>query len=169
MEVKCLLLFADIMSIIPITIANPSPAYPLHTFNFILADSAEKGNQIDMTEYELADLVISAQGTLTPVVSLMVTVLTGYLIVAWLAGDKLTRAQVILVSTLFVFIEAIVMYSWVARWTIVSVYYSELVALNAFKYQAPTIWAAPIFVGLFTLAMLASLKFMWDVRHPKTK
>ena len=120
-----------------------------------------------MSEYELADLVISAQGTLTPVVSLLVTVLTGYLIVAWLAGDRLTRAQVVLVSTLFVFIEAIVLYSWVARWSIVAIYYSELAAQNPSKFPGVQGWAAPIFVGFVCLAILASLKFMWDIRNPK--
>jgi len=123
---------------------------------------------MDMSEYELADLVISAQGTLTPVVSLMVSVLTGYLIVAWLTGTKLTRSQVILVSTLFVFIEAVVMYSWVVRWRTVAVYYLELSSRNASRYPIMgSEFAAQIFVGLFGLAILASLKFMWDVRHPR--
>ncbi len=122
-----------------------------------------------MTEYELADLAINAQGTLTPVVSLLVTVLTGYLIVAWLAGDRLTRSQVILVSVLFVTIETIVLYSWFTRWAIVTIYYAELHAQNPSKYSGVPQWAATLFVGLFVLAILASLKFMWDVRHPKSR
>ncbi len=54
-----------------------------------------------MTEYELLDLLLTAVDGGTAVIGIILTVVSGYLIVAWLIGEKLTTAQVMMVNLLF--------------------------------------------------------------------
>ena len=119
------------------------------------------------TAYELADLALSAQAAASPTFALFLTITSGYLIVAWLAGDRLTRAQVNLISLLFLFFQLMLVYGWVIRWAFSHDYFTALSLVD------PTYKVGPGYlIWLFAIVMLASipgcLKFMWDVRHPKT-
>jgi hypothetical protein len=120
-----------------------------------------------LTEYEMADLAMSAQASATPTTALFVTIMSGYLIIAWLVGGKLTRAQVIFINVFFVFFQLALAAAWSARWV---TSYEYLAALNAVD---PTFYelSNPVLLIVFPLMMVASvpgcLKFMWDVRHPK--
>ena len=105
----------------------------------------------------VADLTNSAHESLT----LYVSVTSGYLLVAYLVGKDLSRLQVFIVTVLYAVFAA----------------FNTLSATNYFYHahyfghtygqgRAPE-W--PIYgLGiLLSLGVLASLKFMWDVRHPK--
>lgn len=122
-----------------------------------------------LTEYELADLAMSAQASATPTTALFVTIMTGYLIVAWLVGNKLTRTQVVFINVLFIFFQLSLVVGWSLRWEI---YYKYTTILNSIE---PTLWdiGYPAVVVAFSIMMCASipgcLKFLWDVRHPKPK
>ena len=99
---------------------------------------------------------------------LYLTVSSGYLIVAYLAGDKLTNSQAFFVSTLF-FVFAIyalwgVTQYWAsgdqARLALEASGALEEIELN-YVGISPVVIALPM--GL--LGIIGSLKFMWDVRH----
>ncbi|MEP0200925.1 MAG: hypothetical protein ABJ084_03830 [Halioglobus sp.] len=92
-----------------------------------------------------------------------ITVIGGYLLVAYLAGKDLTKAQTILISALFIVfsgfnISAVVMYFQSAF------HFGHL-------YGAGRVPAWPSYgLGiLFSIGVFACLKFMWDVRHPKAE
>ena len=87
-----------------------------------------------LTEYEMADLALSAQASATPTTALFLTMTSGYLIIAWLVGDKLTRAQVIFINVLFTFFQLCLVGGWSFRW---KVYYEYTVALNS---SDPTVY-----------------------------
>jgi hypothetical protein len=117
-----------------------------------------------MTEYELAD----AAGTFFDIgiSSLMgyFSVFTAYLITAYLVGSKLKKQQVLVITGLFLVMQFFLIWGaagffWQAR-----IYMDQIrpAALGNLK---------PHHVALFLLStgVLAGLKFMWDVRHPKTE
>ncbi len=55
-----------------------------------------------MTDYEIADLAASVMSNYLTTVSLYISIVSAYLITAFLAGEKLTRAQVSIVNACFV-------------------------------------------------------------------
>jgi hypothetical protein len=134
-----------------------------------------------MTEYEIADLAVStqelfwqewqaAQGTFELVLDLserFMTVLFGYLIVAYFIGAKLTSVQAGIMSMLYLF--------WLWRLSIViytlsdtgKVILSEMGKTSPDLVVAiPSVWNL---IFLYSILTLASLYFMWSVRHPKTE
>ena len=95
--------------------------------------------------------------------SLYLTVTSGYLLVAYLVGKELTLPQTAIITTLFIF--------FTSANTVATVSYMS----NAYYYghtygngRAP-FWEAPATGMILSLGILASIKFMWDVRHPKTE
>ena len=122
---------------------------------------------MNLTEYELLDAAINVQTSITPSVTIFLTIMSGYLVVAWLVGDKLTRPQVGLINVLFVGFQTMMIMSWAGRWEF---YFRCVNTLHSFD---PTFYAvtSPAIVAVFGILMLAALfgclKFMWDIRHPK--
>jgi hypothetical protein len=122
-----------------------------------------------LTEYEMADLAMSAQASATPTTALFISVLSGYLIIAWLVGKRLTRAQVVFINVLFIFFQLSLVGGWASRWALSYRYSSALNSIDPSFYEVSN----PVFLWAFPIAMIASvpgsLKFMWDVRHPKAE
>jgi hypothetical protein len=134
-----------------------------------------------MTEYEIADLAVStqelfwqewqaAQGTFQLVLDLserFMTVLFGYLIVAYFIGAKLTSVQAGIMSMLYLF--------WLWRLSIAIYTLSDTgkVILSEMEKTSPDLVVAIPSVWnlifLYSILTLASLYFMWSVRHPKTE
>jgi hypothetical protein len=122
-----------------------------------------------MTEYELVDAVNSTMSLFLSTFMGYLTIVSAYLIAAFLLGDKLTTQQFIIISILFFFAAGLVVWS---IWGLGSriVYTADavrhvnpeypIIFKNLFRNSMTTVCA---------LGILASFKFMWDVRHPKAK
>jgi hypothetical protein len=121
-----------------------------------------------MTESELVEASSSYFDLSIQVLSFYMTVTSGYLIVAFLAGAKLTRPQMSIISTLYIFMTVVGTYAafaWMSRGT---QYVLKLEALESSGavYANP---ALPFIVSAILMGgIVASLVFMWGVRHPKT-
>ena len=134
-----------------------------------------------MTEYEVADLAVSTQAIfwqqaqvaqdylerIFDVLTQFGTLLFGYLIVAYFVGAQLTRVQVAILTAFYLF--------WIVR---LGVVLNMVVVLSQFtlgemkKISPDFDPALPSALGPFSLLFflsLASLYFMWSVRHPKKK
>ena len=134
-----------------------------------------------MTEYEIADLAVSTQElywqqaqALQGILELVFntfeyfgTLLFGYLMVAYFIGAQLTRVQVVILTALYLF--------WVVRLGIVfnvvsisgQIIIGEMRKISPDLIPAsPSVWGA---YAILTFLTLASLYFMWNVRHPKTE
>jgi hypothetical protein len=98
-----------------------------------------------------------------------ITLLTGYIVVAYLAGNDLNRSQVAIVNTLYILLSIFALmsiYSMSMRATEMAVL---SIGMSEQRNLGPTLWL-PIGVAvIFAFCLLASLKFMWDVRHPKAE
>ena len=131
-----------------------------------------------MSEYELHDLTASYLqvvaeffGNYSTHVTIYLTLIFGFCVVAFAAGQKLTKFQVILVSLMFVTaaeLQAILMYGWVSRGFELA---AQLRSINPELSPERTYISAVKAVGvtLWQLGIIASLSFMWSVRHPKVK
>ena len=137
-----------------------------------------------MTEYEIADLAISKAALIQTQVSivqtsgstiienltLFYTLVFGYLLAAHFIGQKLTKIQALILTVLYL---AAVSYNRISAWGIYKgfiFYYGqmeEMVGTPIPRGMATheNLYLVTIFI---VFSVLASLYFMWSVRHPKS-
>jgi hypothetical protein len=143
-----------------------------------------------MTEYEIADLALSTQEGIREQISLVqtqiglgqaqlslvltgitmfYTLLFGYLIVAYFIGANLTRGQTIMLTLLYSFT---VLVNRISGWNAMGRVRELRLDLFQLSPDTPKIaldsdgTITALTVGIVAL-YVASLYFMWDVRHPK--
>jgi len=121
-----------------------------------------------MTPYELADLAQSAFGNGLSTFAVLLSIVSGYLITAYLVGAKLSKFQVTILTTVFLLVMGLLAWS-MSAYTYWGSFYSALArnestGMDLFR---PGVWtsAAVAIINLFTIVMC--LLFMWNVRHPK--
>lgn len=128
-----------------------------------------------MTEVEMLDLTTSHLDVAAAFMSnyathvgIYLSLVFGYCVAAFAAGGKLTRFQVIIASFMF-FVAAEFQASLMFLWA--SSAKEMLASLAEFnpniERDNPYSARVVVGVGLIQLGILASLAFMWSVRHPK--
>ena len=125
-----------------------------------------------MTEYELLDLVGVAMSFMYESTTLYLTIVSGYLLVAYLLGAKLSRVQALIVSMLFVVGASLQVWALITQEVAMEGYLAakaELSPLNAFEQAVATGNAGTIIASIMVLGVIASLYFMWTIRYPRTK
>jgi hypothetical protein len=138
-----------------------------------------------MTEYEIADLAISnaaliqTQGSMIQVngsliidnLTLFYSLVFGYLLAAYIIGQKLTKIQTVILTVLYL---VAVSYNRVSAWFIFKGFISswdrmdEMIGTSLPRGMATreSLYLVTIFI---VVSVLASLYFMWSVRNPKTE
>jgi hypothetical protein len=120
-----------------------------------------------MTEYEIRDLIINMADVATSILVVVMTIISAYLVVAWLVGEKLTRAQVTLVNLVFLAFAPMMLFTWAGIFVGTLRLQEKLHLINPEYYGGPSAGGiAAVSITLLVL-ILGSIKFMWDVRHPK--
>jgi len=124
-----------------------------------------------MTEYEIRDLMTGVLGNATPVTTLYISVISGYLIIAWLVGRQLTRPQVILINIFFTLFSTMLAFRWGVSMRTVIAYREMVLEINPEAVFMSQITSGGVLAlqCVYLAIVFASLKFMWDVRHPKTE
>ncbi len=120
-----------------------------------------------MAEAEIWELILISQGNSSATLGIYLSMVSGYLIIAYLVGAKLSRSQVLTINVLFLtsgLLTTISTYAFLAR-------AAFLLQFTSKEYTSPAsifIPVADVAAGLVLfLGLLACLKFMWDIRHPK--
>ena len=113
--------------------------------------------------FTVAQLVVEILGQAQVALTIYLTVTSGYLLVAYLVGKTLTRFQVLVITGLFVYFGVISTYS-VFTYFESAAYWGQTYGEGRAPY-----WAWKVIVPACAIGILACLKFMWDVRHPKTE
>ena len=122
-----------------------------------------------MTESELIEAITSYFDIALVALTLYVTICSGYLIVAYMVGGNLTNSQALIVSTLYCFVAATTTYAF-HTWSVRSFDYlsfQESSGLSSIELGATPSMGSTLTV-IMLAGVLACLKFMWDIRHPKT-
>ena len=122
-----------------------------------------------MSEYEIGEMMHAQSAQMWEAGQMYFTLVSAYLVVSYLVGAKLTRAQVIVVTSLYLVWIASVVFGQVsagATYTQLQVALSEMGSIAVGHVDE-----APISMLAFSLVqfvgVIASLWFMSSVRHPK--
>ena len=119
-----------------------------------------------------AELIEAINATLDIQISLLmgyITIVTGYLLAAFVVGDRLTPLQTVIVSCLFIFGTVLFMSALWGSGSRAAYMTSGLLEADPLHPIVYSLYFRNGIAFLCGLGVFASLKFMWDVRHPKAK
>ena len=120
-----------------------------------------------MTTYEKADLAQNLFDNSLSTFAVLLSVVFAYIVTAYLVGAKLTRTQVRILTTMFIMVSILLVWS-VAGYLNEGVWLYQLAYPdNVENFLAPKTWLTPLTVILGLLFLAMALKLMWDVRHPE--
>ena len=121
-----------------------------------------------MTEAELIEALMAAQDLAGSSISLYLTTVTAYLLVAYFVGASLDRVQTIIISILFIVFAVSFL---AAVQTSLDNALSLGNELQEFRPDWFLLASTPfnlLCLIIDTGGVIASLYFMWHIRHPKT-
>ena len=121
-----------------------------------------------MTEYELADIVATYSSNAGSFFTVYLTIVSGYLVTAFVAGSRLTTMQVSILNVGFAVAVFVMIWATYGAGSTQVHYTNKLLLLAEDAPQANRAWVMNIMAVLMAGGFLASLYFMWGVRHPKT-
>jgi len=122
-----------------------------------------------MSEAELLEHYWNAQEMGIDSFLAYITILSGYLVVAFIVGERLSKPQTLIVTTGFIIFTCFT--TWGAA-TFFNAAYATVIKLGLTHPEIiPSFGINPAFVGLVCMVggQIAGCKFMWDIRHPKTQ
>ena len=123
-----------------------------------------------MTEFELLELVNGAMDLMYESTTLYLSIVSGYLLVAYLVGSKLTRVQIFIISTLFIVGAGLQIWGLLTQQTAIVEYMAakaEVSALNTYEQSVFDANAGSLIASAMTLGVFAALYFMGHVRYSK--
>ena len=123
-----------------------------------------------MTEYEILELTYSIIDSMATVFTVYLTILTGYLIVAYLIGRQLETSQVCVINSLFVAITVVQIYSvynYAVEVESLLQMKAQLSDLTPFQHAMSQQYSMYITVLLMLFGVVASLYFFWNIRRAK--
>jgi hypothetical protein len=123
-----------------------------------------------MTEYGILDLSRGYVEMEAVSFTIYLTLVSGYLVVGYLAGTRLSALQTGIVSALFV--AGTGLQTWGIQQYQVAISEllnakSEITPLTPFQASVASNGASDMFAALMAAGIVASLFFMWSIRHPK--
>jgi hypothetical protein len=121
-----------------------------------------------MTAYEYMDLAYSAFSAAATIVSLLIAVLSGYLVVAYVIGSNLTRVQVTVLNAAYSIWSIYLMLNGTINLSRARSYLISAAELDQ-QLSPPVPYIVHGYVSIGLLLWLTSLWFMWSVRHPKSE
>ena len=120
-----------------------------------------------MPEAEMIQATQATWGNTISLVAIVITLMSGYLVAAYLVGSQLSRPQVVIVNTLYLLLSTFLLMSIYN----LSIRATEMAAIaiemSDKRILTPQLWLPMGMISIFSFCLVASLKFMWDVRHPK--
>ena len=122
-----------------------------------------------MTEAEIVESITSYYELVVSMMGLYLTVTSGYLIVSYMVGSKLTRSQTAMVTALYVIFALITSFGVTGFFLRAADYIGPLQQANPDRGY----FGVSVVITIITIILIGgvfmSCKFMWDVRHPKSK
>jgi len=121
-----------------------------------------------MTDAELWELILISQANAATCFAIFLTLVSGYLVVAYSVGSRLLGSQISIVNLVFI----------VSALTVGFATYAALSRASFLLGFVGSEYASPLSAGInyypvAALAMLAMklmcLVFMWQIRHPKRR
>jgi hypothetical protein len=137
-----------------------------------------------MTEYEIASLALeqasgireqieltqSQLGLIQENLSVLLTLLSGYLIVAYLVAKSLTSVQVVILNFFYLVIMSLSLLAVFTAHGVGIFRYGELLLLNpdTMPIEFWRVESQVTLAAILAIIVTVSIWFMWEARHPKT-
>lgn len=124
-----------------------------------------------MTEYELLDVMEAINGNSITATGVYFSVLTAYLLVAYIAGNQLTKYQAIFINIVFVFYNFIALSNLAGMINTRMGLYERLIEMSGeakVVSDEALVAMISVFILMRLLLVVGAMGFMWQVRHPKT-
>ena len=122
-----------------------------------------------MDEAELMEVSQIMWGNSISLMGLVITLISGYLIAAYAAGGGMTRSQALIINILYVGFASFLILSMVAFVQGANEFSTLAFEMSTQRTSPPPTELAYAVSSFASFCVLASLKFMWDIRHPKTE
>ena len=125
-----------------------------------------------MTEYELLDLMGSTIDGMGDCFTIYLSIVSGYLVVAYFIGDKLTLTQTAIIGVLFIFGAGLQVWGIHAYQISIQeplTQKAEIAPLTNYQQAVLNNNGGTIFAILMASGIIASLYFMWSIRNPKSE
>ncbi len=123
-----------------------------------------------MTEVEMFEMAAAYISNAMTAFGIYLTIVFAYLATTYFVGKDLSRIQTLIISVLFVVAATVALLTFRTQSLAVIHFQGQLNAVNnVFSFaNAPIAHnMTKVILPLFAGGILASLYFMWDVRHPK--
>ena len=120
-----------------------------------------------MTEYELVDAVGTYSSGMQSWTALYFSGISAYLITAYVVGKNLTKSQSIIISGGFILFAMNSVFGYYGLGLRLIEFNDELKELRPDHAPLASELGVSMYALLFVIGVLVSLKFMWDIRHPK--
>ena len=121
-----------------------------------------------MTEAELHEIAaLFSTGAMTAT-SIYLSIISAFLVVAFVAGSKLTRSQLLVISTLFVLGALFFTYGAAGFLNRQIPIVEQLAKLHPDQHYAVNPVSVMTIAAIQVLGGRAALKVMWDVRQPRS-
>ena len=120
-----------------------------------------------MTESELMELSQLALSNMLGAFTIFISLASGYLLVAYLVGKKLTRSQYWFINTLFLLTMVLIssaIHEFINT-ALTSVIAAKELSNSSGLISEQSWWAVPITYLIDFFIIAGCLKFMWDVRR----
>jgi hypothetical protein len=122
-----------------------------------------------MSEADLIEAIAAYNSSSQGWVGLYISILSAYIIAAYLAGNNLTFSQSAIVSTGFMIFAFLCVFGATANGSRILEFTYELRELNPDRNFAMREWVLLTMGTLMVTGVFVALKFMWDIRHPKKR
>ena len=121
-----------------------------------------------MSEAELVQHFWSGVENGLSALTMYISVFSGYLLVAYLVGARLTPLQCAIATGAFLVFGGYCIWGNAVFWNVV---YVTAIELRPARPELLPVDLNPAYVAtiLLLIGILGALKFMWDVRHPKAE
>jgi len=124
-----------------------------------------------MTAFELNDLMMSWYDMMGQDANMYLALVSGYLIVAYSIGEKLSAVQAMIINIFFTVWTGAHVGAIFSEMGAVLDIQRMLIEMEAFSFQRPheSLMIVSVFAAIQIGGIIAALYFMWTVRHPKTE
>ena len=122
-----------------------------------------------MTEYELVDALGTYASAMQAWAATYISVLSAYCVVAYMAGKNLSTSQAMIIGTGFVFFAFMCAANFYGISNRTIEFAAELKQLRPDRIYVASDEALWVISLIMLFGIIACLKFMWDIRHPKTE
>ena len=120
-----------------------------------------------MAEAELLEVSSMMWGNAISLMGLIITLISGYLIAAYIAGSGMTHSQAVIINILYIGFALFLILSMLAFGRSAGEMDTLAFEMTTQRTSPPTTYLAYSVAGFVSFCVFASLKFMRDIRHPQ--